>query len=314
MKITLDNYGLWMVDYLDDSLPDSDRSEFEFFLQEHPEINEELLLIKGLENKPIACSHELHGIDFSYLKKLPEITIAPEILIAYMEGDLIGSEKADCERKLVLYPNNKTELAWYIQSKLIPETSVFENKENLKKPIARKLSLPLAIFTAAACLLFIGFLAYFIKEQSLKTRMQSDATEMLISPSMNAQKVLSTKEIIKVKHTNFNKIASNCFSREALKVTWIADRKGGAVLEKGIAIKKPEINLVHEPAPICLSKKEYIEKPFLNPAEFLVQKIKEEVFVNVGLSFHSEINPETQVKRYGLISKYFAYERIVKTN
>lgn len=314
MKITQHNYGLWMVDYLEDCLPDSERSEFEKFLQEHLEINEELLLIKELEKIPIACSHELHGIDFSYLKKIPETTIAPEILIAYMEGDLIDSEKEDCERKLVLYPNNKTELSHYIQSRLIPETIVFKNKENLKKPIARKPYLPFAIYTAAACLLFVGFLAYFIKEEASKTRIQSDATYRLISPGINAQKVLSPKKVINEKQTNFKKVASNCFTRQGLKVTWIADRKGGVVLEKGIAIKKPEINLVHEPAPICLFKKEYVEKPFLNPAEFLVQKIKDEVFVNIGLSFHSETNPETQVKRYGLISKYFAYERIVKTN
>jgi hypothetical protein len=47
---------------------------------------------------------------------------------------------------------------------------------------------------------------------------------------------------------------------------------------------------------------------------WLKKGVKEIINGNVGFSFHDEVDKQNQVKRYGFISKYFAYERIIQTN
>ncbi|MCG9881420.1 MAG: hypothetical protein MH472_12545, partial [Bacteroidia bacterium] len=86
MRINLENYEQYMIDYLESALSPETLVEFEKFLQLHNEIRQELELIKGVDNTVAIDSVVEPNLDFSYLKKSADARLNEEQLIAYMEG------------------------------------------------------------------------------------------------------------------------------------------------------------------------------------------------------------------------------------
>ncbi|MCG9881395.1 MAG: hypothetical protein MH472_12420, partial [Bacteroidia bacterium] len=237
-----------------------------------------------------------------------------EQLIAYMEGDLTIEEIELVDRTMVLYPENKVVLNEFLQTKLSAENFVFDNKEKLKKPIAKRIPLYLNITSVAATLLMIGLLGYLIKQKP-KSQSQAHIEPVLVQPELknvtNIKPIIPNKELPNLKSQPAKIEAIN---RESVLLVALESRPVNLMTKFNSELELPEIQL---PIPQQSSYKLSIvksEKPFLKPGDFVVQKFKDELLSQVGVSFHQETNEETQVRRYGLISKYFAYERIEKTN
>lgn len=313
MRINLENYELFMIDYLEDNLNDETLKEFKLFLETNKSIAEELELIKGFDCSEMSESRDTENIDFSFLKKQESITVSDDQLIALMEGDLEPVEQEELERIMEIYPEVKIAYNQFLMTKLPLENIVFENKESLKRrPATKYFKLDYMWVSAAATLLLIGLLGYLVKQKPKEQRLAYTPNKVLEAKQSKLEPTFKIEPKATVLLTKLKSESS--IDRNLIEVNTIESRTIELTENSELSMNEPQMQL----AELHIMKEKPLmakdEKPFLKPGEYLVQRIREDLLVNVGLSFHQEVNSETQVRRYGLISKYFAYERIEKTN
>jgi len=208
MKITRSNYETFFLDYLENNLDESMRSEVEHFVKFNPDLVNELEMFHEMILKPQEIKRNLNK---EYLKKdlldlIPSnFNSVDDFLVAEIENDLNSEQKILLQRLLILEPDLQKELELLRKTKLLPDKNVtFNAKENLKK---RKFVLLSSDFgkymipLAAAAILIVLFL--FINRQSIK---QSN-TELSIKKEIN-QNDLKTNDKIYENKTN-DKLAEN---------------------------------------------------------------------------------------------------------
>ena len=158
MKITRENYELFLVDYLDGNLPKQDQDELMHFLAQHKDLAEEFSLLNNSVPLVLNQDKAIEKVDFTYLKKEEQNWIAADEMIAALEGDLSETDHALFERKLVLYPQNKVTYELFLKTKLVPQELVFEHKASLKKKTGLSFAMYANYLAIAATLLLVGFL------------------------------------------------------------------------------------------------------------------------------------------------------------
>ena len=163
MKITRDNYEAYFLDYLEGNLDENLVDDFLKFLQENPDLKEELSLMDFAPLEPI-------NTFFSKKEKLYKEKYDDEkefnlAAIALIEGDISKSEKAQFDAYLLNHPEKQKEVQQFQQTKLQPdETVVFAHKNKLYRR-----SLGKAIFlwsSRAAAVLVVALAIYFYIDQS----------------------------------------------------------------------------------------------------------------------------------------------------
>lgn len=163
MKIDLNNYEVWMVDYLDGNLDAQRSKEMEAFLLKHPHIAEEIEDLNYLELQKETNIH-LAETFLGSLKK-EEITADGalnednylENFIAYHEGDLKENSKSNVHRFLSKNEFLRTEFNAFKSIKLETNLNIsYPNKSELLKK-ERKI-VPLWMWSGvAAAIIIIGF-------------------------------------------------------------------------------------------------------------------------------------------------------------
>jgi len=159
MLVNRENYEFFVMDYLDGKLSARDNELFTRFLNDHPDILEEVmnigqirllpgdfifpdkdLLKKGIKQESVNISHTEYG----------------DYCIAYLEGDLLPSEINDFEIYLKRYPHKRKELELFRKVYLKPDTSIeFASKSKLKKLTIyqKRIRIISSLSTAAAILI-----------------------------------------------------------------------------------------------------------------------------------------------------------------
>jgi hypothetical protein len=317
MSISRDNYESFLIDFLEGTLPKSDHAKLFDFLEHHADLKEEFALL----NKPISKNElpfENKLPDFNFLKKSCEDWVADEELIALMEHDLIGELKEIVEKKLANYPSNNKRYELFLQTKLIPEEHVFPNKIGLKKKDTIVVPLHARWAVAASLLVFafIGIWSPWNQNVAPLAEVSDDAyisVDKLILPSKEiTQKgfpVRISKPVV-ARNTKLE-IQQLKLEENAQSIAPMAIKSLPIV---SVKLSKPSFESAGLMMAIITESPE-ISNKFLTPGNFVLQQIKKEINKRyIGFSFHEEVDPESQVIRYGFISKYFAYERIIQTN
>ncbi len=163
MKIDLNNYEVWMMDYLDGNLNDHQLKEMEAFLLKHPHIAEEIEEFDTLELQTDPKTH-LSDSFIDALKK-DEITANSgineenyqEYFIGYHEGDLEEVRKSDVHGFLSKNEFLRNEFDGFQNTKLQADLNIhYPNKAELLKK--EKKLVPIWIWpSVAAAILIIGF-------------------------------------------------------------------------------------------------------------------------------------------------------------
>lgn len=122
MKITKDNYESFFIDYIEGNLPESKIDQFLDFLNQNPDLKEELHLFEEV-NLP----EEL--VVFQEKKQLhksaaDENRRLENSVVAYMEGDLDADERKAFETYLVAHPELKKEYDLFIKTRLTPDSGI----------------------------------------------------------------------------------------------------------------------------------------------------------------------------------------------
>lgn len=157
MKITRDNYEPYFIDYLDGNLDQGILKELLDFIQQNPDLKEELQLIDNFKVEAEEVLFE--NREKLFKDKYDQTEVFDQTAIASLEGDLTESEKAEFEEYLIKHPHKRKELFVFEKTKLQPDPNIlFRHKDRLYNYPARKVLL--LWMPRVAAILIIGLLAY----------------------------------------------------------------------------------------------------------------------------------------------------------
>lgn len=153
--ITRENYESFFVDYLEGNLPENQIDQFLDFLNQNPDLKEELHLFEEV-NLPE------ESVVFSAKKQLyktpaEESTKLQTNCVAYLEGDMSADERKSFETYLAIHPELKKESDQFSKTRLIPDLAVqFQHKGKLYRKSGTTVLFNWVTRAAAVGILFWG--------------------------------------------------------------------------------------------------------------------------------------------------------------
>jgi len=160
MKITRDNYEPFFLDYLEGNLDESMIDQFLDFLEQNPDLKEELQLFDNihLPEEQVAFSGKQH----LYKSAQDEKPAFEMKTIAYMEGDLNDEERESFETYLAAHPDLQKEYDLFGKTRLIADTSIhFPDKNKIYRKAGKTIVLNWVARVAAVIVLIWGINSLF---------------------------------------------------------------------------------------------------------------------------------------------------------
>ena len=160
MKIDRNNYEAYFLDYLEGNLDKNMVDDFIEFLQQNPDLKEELSVVETVSVVPENVS--FNKKNSLYKEKLDSEKEFDQAAIAALEGDISATDKNDFENYLVNHPHKKRDVVLYEKTKLRPdETIIFKNKKKLYRRSAAKIVFLWSSRIAAVLILAFALFALF---------------------------------------------------------------------------------------------------------------------------------------------------------
>jgi anti-sigma factor RsiW len=166
MNINRHNYEEFFILYVDDELGTAERKAVELFVQQHPDLEEELAM---LEQSKLVPDNSILFDDKETLMKAVvgsaiDIDNYEEWLLLYTDNELTGEQKELVEKFISDHPAVQKELELLQKTKLQPEEIIFSNKESLYRRAekVRVISIRWQRIAAAAVLFFAVSITAFI--------------------------------------------------------------------------------------------------------------------------------------------------------
>ena len=175
--ITRDNYEMYFVMYVDNELSAADRKAVERFVQQNPDLEEELVMLQQsvlrADDNIVFEQKELLFKDSDTAVLINEHN-CEEYFVLYGDDELTNEEKEKVEQFVYKHPQYQAEFELIQQVKLVPDKALtFPDKTYLyrtEEDDSRVIAFPWWRFSAAAvALLVIGSLAWYISAQHAGT-------------------------------------------------------------------------------------------------------------------------------------------------
>ncbi|MEN8115680.1 MAG: hypothetical protein ABFS16_01800 [Bacteroidota bacterium] len=140
MEINRNNYEAYFIDYLEGNLDERLVDIFIEFLQQNPDLKEELSLFEQVRAVPEQISFDKK--EKLYKEKYDSEKEFDNAAIASLEGDILEKEKAGFEAYIATHPEKQKDIVLFSKTKLkADESVVFTKKSRLYKKSARKVFL-----------------------------------------------------------------------------------------------------------------------------------------------------------------------------
>lgn len=171
--ITRDNYEVYFVMYVDNELGAADRKAVERFVQQNPDLEEELVMLQQSVLRPddnvVFEQKELLFKGAATAILINELNYE-EYFVLYGDDELTNEEKDKVEQFVYKHPQYQAEFELIQQVKLVPDKALtFPDKTYLyrtEEDDSRVIAFPWWRLSAAAvALLVIGSLAWYISAQ-----------------------------------------------------------------------------------------------------------------------------------------------------
>jgi len=194
MKISRDNYESFFMDYIEGNLHESMIDQFLDFLNQNPDLKEELHLFEEVnlleEHVVFQEKKQLHKNATDEKRRLENIAIA------YMEGDWDADESKTVESYLFTNPEFKREYDLFARTQLKPD---FEIKFPDKQKLYRKSGATIAmnwVARAAAVLVLIWGINSVIQMQNTQESGKRNQEMAEVSPQpVSTVKKTDSREI-----------------------------------------------------------------------------------------------------------------------
>lgn len=161
MEININNYEVFVIDFIDGKLNEIDTANLFAFLNQNPALKAEFDL---LNNESNTIPLETISFDSSSLLKPTNIDVNQytEKLIGLIENDLSNTEKDVLLSEINKYPELKKEYQLFLKTKLVADTNiVYKDKESLTQKPARIIPLFTRISAIAALFIAVIIVFYF---------------------------------------------------------------------------------------------------------------------------------------------------------
>jgi hypothetical protein len=160
MKIDRNNYEAYFIDYLEDNLDKNMVDDFIEFLQQNPDLKEELSVLGKVSVVPENVS--FNKKNSLYKEELDSEKAFDEAAIATLEGDISVTRKTEFENYIANHPAKKRDVVLYKKTKLQPDkTIVFRNKKKLYRQSTAKIVFLWSSRIAAVLILAFAFYTLF---------------------------------------------------------------------------------------------------------------------------------------------------------
>ncbi|HPE76050.1 MAG TPA: hypothetical protein P5210_05680 [Draconibacterium sp.] len=189
MKINRNNYETFFVDYLEGKLDEKLVDDFIEFLQQNPDLKEELSLFENISigNEEITFNKK----EFLLKEKYDVEQVFNEAAIAALEEEIPASEKAEFEKYLSKHPEKQKETDLFKLTKLQPDESiVFSRKNKLYKKEAGRSILLWPMRVAAVFLVALSVYIYIERtSETLKPENQIAVLEKVPEKKPNTEEI-----------------------------------------------------------------------------------------------------------------------------
>ncbi len=192
--ITRDNYEALFIDYLEGNLPENEIDQFLDFLNQNPDLKEEL---HRFEDVFLPEEHVVYNEKQKLHKSLADEALRLENkTIAYMEGDLEKNERKLFESYLETQPKLRKEYELFTKTKLVPDLSVkFAPKNKLYHKPIQTLVLNWVARAAAIVVLTWGIGSLF--QTPNKPKIAQNKTEVIqTKPNANGPELATETKVI----------------------------------------------------------------------------------------------------------------------
>lgn len=158
MNINRHNYEEYFILYMDNELGSEDRRMVEVFIQNNPDLKDELDSLLQYKLEPdtsitFSAKEELMKSD----GKMPVVlSNYEEWLILYADNELTAVQKATVDQFIAANPAAKKELELLLKTKLQPETIEFAHKESLYRKEEKIRPVAFKRWLAAAAILLLA--------------------------------------------------------------------------------------------------------------------------------------------------------------
>lgn len=189
MKINRNNYEAFFVDYLEGKLDEKLVDDFIEFLQQNPDLKEELSLFENIsiEDEEITFNKK----ELLLKEKYDAEQAFNEAAIAVLENEISVSEKAEFENYLKNHPEKQKEAELFKLTKLQPDESIIFNRKNklFRKETGRTVLL-WSMRVAAVFLLSISVYIFMDRtSETLITGNQVAVTEKVPEKKPNTEEI-----------------------------------------------------------------------------------------------------------------------------
>lgn len=183
MKIDRTNYEIWFIDWLDGKLDDQQIEQLKVFLEENPDLREE---IEGLSSVSLNPPTKLFN-NKNLLKKTPEELSSSQFeyyCVAYFENDLSADQKNELLEIILHDQEKKRTFDLISKSRLTPPAINYKNKKDLFKrtPLQKVVRLSVIGLSAAATISML-IIAWFMIPQNITDKLNKSASNTLVSDS-----------------------------------------------------------------------------------------------------------------------------------
>jgi hypothetical protein len=157
MKINRNNYEAFFIDYLEGNLDEKLVDDFIEFLQQNPDLKEELSLFETVSIGQEEVTFNKKELLFK--EKYDAENEFNQAAIASVEGEISASEKTEFENYLSTHPEKQKEAELFKQTKLQPDESIIYNRKN--KLYRRSAGKTILMWTTRAAAVFIVALTVY---------------------------------------------------------------------------------------------------------------------------------------------------------
>jgi hypothetical protein len=155
MRVTRDNYEAFFLDYLEGNLEEDKVDQFLDFLEQNPDLKEELQLFEQVPLPDEQISYS--GKQYLYKSTDDKQPARDNRMIALLEGDLDEDERKSFEAYLTAHPKLQKEYELFSKTRLVPDKNIhFLNKKNLYRKPGYVIALNWAARAAAVLVLVWG--------------------------------------------------------------------------------------------------------------------------------------------------------------
>jgi hypothetical protein len=156
MNINRHNYEEYFILYMDNELSSDERRMVETFVQNHPDLKEELDILLQYKLVPDATIVFEGKDELMKVKGESPVTLSnyEEWLVLYMDNELSADQRKTVEQFITANPSMKKEVDLLLRTQLQPETIVFANKEVLYRKEEKVR--PIFWWRAAAAILILA--------------------------------------------------------------------------------------------------------------------------------------------------------------